>query len=104
MDQPRANEQIRENKPNPGARPTNPRGNTSAAGGGPDARQADPSGQSASSGGAFGKEGHSNRRTSVDPTGQGIAGDQQRSALDDDEPHTQVGDPHRAINQQSKES
>src|SRR4051812_36197979 len=76
-------EQIRENKPNPQARPTNPRGNTSPAGGEPDPNVADPTGRSTESGGAFGKEGVSNRRASVDNTGGGAAENEHTQAQSD---------------------
>lgn len=86
-------DQIRDNKPNPKARPTNPRGNTSPTGGGPDEHLADASGRSAESGGAFGKEGHSSRTRGVDSTGKHIAED-ERSGLDEDTPRSAVGDPN----------
>jgi hypothetical protein len=86
-------EQNRDNKPNPKARPTQERGNTSAAGGGPNQAEADPTGRNAQSGGAFGKEGHSNRRGSVDNTGEQVE-HFERTALDDDTPRSAVGDPH----------
>lgn len=85
-------DQRNDNKPNPAAKPSHERGNTSPAGGKPDAKKA---GQNPASGGAFGKEGHSNRTRGVDSTGAGIAQNDQ-NALDEDPPQSVVGDPHRA--------
>jgi hypothetical protein len=82
-------DQRNDRKPNPAAKPEQPRGNTSPATGG----KSEPASTNHPTGGAFGKEGHSNRRGGVDSTGAHIAGD-ERSGLDEDTPHTAVGDPH----------